>query len=84
MITVFLFTSQTCPHCGHQKETLKELAKERNDFEVVENDPQALEEIQPKSVPTIVLYKEGKQPEGVVGHHSKGYLSELMDKLNKS
>jgi len=74
---VFYFSTHTCPHCHDQKPAMDELRK-RSDLIVLENDPAAAKEFDPQSVPTIILYKEGKAPIGFRGQQSLEVLEKHL------
>ena len=78
---VFYFSSHLCPHCHDQKLAIDELRK-RKDLIVLENDPAAVKEFDPQSVPTIILYKEGKTPIGFRGQQSLESLEKSIKSLN--
>lgn len=81
--TIYLFTSQTCPHCPAAKEGLKQLLEQREDIEAEFLDvhsargQQLGKELGLKSVPTFVF--QGPGIEGSLAIAG----SQSLEKLNK-
>ena len=65
--TIEVFTSTTCPHCPAAKKLVDELAKERDDVDVVHTVTNTLEgskraqEMQIMTVPTIFIKGPGSE-----------------------
>lgn len=77
------FWAPWCGPCRMQGPILEELENERDDIKVckvnVDNEIALAQMFSVQSIPTLVLFKDGKPINKVVGLHSKEDLEDLFD-----
>ena len=79
------FWAEWCPPCRALAPTFEELAKQyegRVRFLKlnVDDNPQVSQRYGIKGIPTLILFKNGKEEERVVGATSKEAISRMIDK----
>lgn len=77
------FWAPWCPPCAVMGPYLDEIADERDDVKIVKVDTNRFREsaasLGVRSLPTLVLFKDGEEVERVVGAQSKQRINELID-----
>ena len=84
-VTVVDFGATWCPPCRALEPTIEELAKKyegRVEFVKLDIDanPSTPQRYGIKGIPTLILFKNGKEEERVVGATSKEAISRMIDK----
>ena len=77
------FWAPWCGPCRMQAPILEELAQDRPDIKVckvnVDNEFALAQAFSIQSIPTLVIYSDGKPVNKVVGLHSKEDIEDLFD-----
>lgn len=80
------FYADWCGPCKMQKPIIEEIAKEIGDkakvgkFNMDEN-PKIAQQFEVMSIPTLIIFKDGKAAETMMGVQSKNILIEKLEKL---
>ena len=78
------FWAVWCPPCMMQSPIVDALAEERSDVKVckvnVDEQPELAAAFRVENIPTLVVIKNGKAAEVLVGLHSKEQLCAALDK----
>lgn len=76
------FYTNTCPTCRAMRQTLEDIAEERNDFDIfivnADENPGFVREYGIRSVPTFISFKDGKIVHRVAGAVSRCELKKMV------
>jgi thioredoxin 1 len=78
------FWATWCTPCKIQSPILESLSKETDDVQInkidVDENVELAKSLGIKSIPTLILKKDGKVVETIIGVHNKNQLNEIISK----
>jgi thioredoxin 1 len=83
MKTVYYFTADWCQPCKKTRPIVEELNREQivAGFQIIDVDvnPELVKNFEIKSVPTFILFDEGKEKNRIIGGKTREQLEEFIN-----
>jgi thioredoxin 1 len=81
MKTVFYFTTDWCGPCKQTKPIVEDMKKDGFEFQIIDADYEQLlvKRFEIKSIPTFILFENGKEINRITGAQTKEKLNEFIN-----